>query len=132
MDKFFCFYQIWDNERQHFSNLILIRYEDTRKTPIEQLERVLHFLEIPVIKPYTEKAVKRSSFEQMQKLEMKENLKVGEKLSKTLFNYSGINNPDSFRVRKGKVGGYRDYLTNDIWRQYEDRVTHEMPHWYGY
>lgn len=132
LDKFFSFYQIWKNARQHFSNLILVRYEDTRKTPTKQLERILHFLEIPVINPYVEWAVKRSSFQQMQKLEMKETLKAGRKLSKTLFNYGDSDNPDSFRVRKGKVGGFRDYLTNDIWRQYEDRIAHEMPHWYGY
>lgn len=132
LDKFFRFYQIWKDERHRFNNLILVRYEDTRKAPIRQLKRILHFLELPIISPYVERTVKQSSFKQMQKLEMKENLKTEGKISKTLFNYSGNNNSDSFRVRKGKVGGYRDYLTNDIWCRYEDRIAHEMPHWYGY
>ena len=40
--------------------------------------------------------------------------------------------PESFKVRRGKVGGYRDYLGDADLRYIEDLMRRELPAAYGY
>ena len=88
------------------NDLLMIRYEDMRKDPQAVMARVLDFVGTPGSEQQISQAVEFASYDNMKKLE-----------TKTVFWASGArvkpgdrNNPDSFKVRRAKVGGYRDYF----------------------
>jgi hypothetical protein len=54
------------------------------------------------------------SFENMKKREIeKDNSLNNTQAFEKLLNRTIINEPDSFKVRRGKVGGYVDYISED-------------------
>ncbi|MGD9512241.1 MAG: sulfotransferase domain-containing protein, partial [Geminicoccaceae bacterium] len=95
-------------------------YEDLRRDTAGQLRRVLEFMgQHPTVQELAD-CISFASVENMRKLEEKSTfwlagsrMKPGDKA-----------NPESFKVRRAKVGGYRDYFDD---RQTEtlDALTEE-------
>lgn len=75
-------------------------HQDTEKTVVD----LLTYLSIPVDKNNLEKAVALSTFEKMKTIEEKKGMPL---------HVSDSEDPEGFRVRKGKVGGSAEYLNND-------------------
>jgi hypothetical protein len=101
----------------------IVRYEDMRAQPEETLRQILEFVGTPARPEELREAVAFASVENMRALE-----------TKRVFWLSGRRmlagdrkNPDSFKVRRAKVGGYRDDFTADqlkeIDRMIEDRLS---------
>lgn len=81
-------------------------YEALRNAPEAELTRVLaHFGEIEPDPALVADAVEFARFDNMQRME-RENL-VGDKI----LTPGDVEDPDSFKVRQGVVGGYRDVMT---------------------
>lgn len=83
----------------------LFRYEDFRADPARELARLLQALGNDVPDAHIEAAVRFAAFENLQRQEAagffrSDNLRP-----------SDAAQPSSFKVRRGKVGGYRDELT---------------------
>jgi hypothetical protein len=100
------FFEIWQRELLKVKGSIIVRYEDMRADPAGTLGRVLAFLGTPGTPEQIEGAVTYAAYENMKQLEQK-----------NVFWLSGIRlrpgdraNPDSFKVRRAKVGGWRDYF----------------------
>ncbi len=100
------FFEIWERELPKVKASIIVRYEDMRADPAGALERVLAFLGTPGTQEQIEAAVAYAAYENMKQLEQKD-----------VFWLSGIRlrpgdraNPDSYKVRRAKVGGWRDYF----------------------
>ncbi len=109
-------------------NLLVIRYEDMRQDPAHVLTQVLEFVGTPGTPEEIAKAVEFASYENMKKLE-----------EKSLFKGSGArvrpgdkSNPNSFKVRRAKVGGYRDYFEDDQVRQIDRMVVDKLDPLFGY
>lgn len=84
---------------------LIVRYEDLRRDPADVLRQVCEFCGIKADEADIAAAVAFASFENLQRLEQQgffkeEALQPGDP-----------KNQDSFKVRRGKVGGYRDYLS---------------------
>lgn len=80
-----------------------------REDPHAQLAQILAFTGTPGAKAAVTDAMEFASFENMKK--MKHNRffsDIGSRLRQR-----DKSNPDSFKVRKVKIGGYRDYLTDE-------------------
>ena len=83
----------------------LIRYEDCRRDPHREFASLLEFIgDIALDDELVAKSLEFASFEKMKNLEKSKHVE-----SKSL-RPSDDNDPDSFKVRRGKVGGYKDYL----------------------
>lgn len=100
------FFEIWQRELPKVKASTIVRYEDMRADPAAVLGRVLTFLGTPGTAEQIEGAVAYAAYDNMKQLEQKR-----------VFWLSGIrlrpgdqSNPDSFKVRRGKVGGWRDYF----------------------
>jgi len=99
----------WAREITRVPDILVIRYEDMRTDPEGVLKDVVGFLGTPGSEAQIKEAVAFAAYENMKKLEeKKEFASSGRRLvpgDKT--------NPDSFKVRRAKVGGYRDYFDDD-------------------
>lgn len=100
------FFNGWAKALAAHEDILIIRYEDMRKDPQAIMKQVFEFVGTPGTDEQIAQAVEFASMENMKKMEEKRvfwlsgaRVKPGDK-----------NNPDSFKVRRGKVGGYRDYF----------------------
>jgi Sulfotransferase domain len=96
----------WMAEFSRRDNFTLTRYETLRAAPEEHFRDLLAVLgeSTPEMTMFQE-ALEFSRFENMQKLEA-----AGAFDSKIL-HPGDVRDPESFKVRRGKVGGYREYLS---------------------
>jgi hypothetical protein len=96
----------WIKEFSGRDDFIVIRYEALRASPSEYFRDLLTVLgeSSPDMTMFHE-ALEFSRFENMQKLEA-----AGAFDSKIL-RPGDVRDPESFKVRRGKVGGYREYLS---------------------
>ena len=130
----------WLMEWSGTSRLHVLRYEDARRDPTATFAEALRFLRptLALDPAAMARAVEISSFENMRRLEAGAAGSTGTELVQAL-NQSKKNSlrpanaadPDSYKVRRGKVGGYKDYLGEaDI--RYLDRVLERLDPRYGY
>ena len=89
-------------------DLTLIRYEDMRADPAGILDRVTAVTGTPGKAEHIEAAKDYAAYENMKK---REGASEGMRASGQRVRPGDDSNPDSFKVRRGKVGGYRDYFT---------------------
>ena len=116
----------WIDEFSGRNNFTLIRYEALRASPAEHFRDLLAMLgeSMPDITMFQE-ALEFSRFENMQKLEA-----AGAFDSKIL-HPGDVRDPESFKVRRGKVGGYREYLSVED-QQYAANALAELDPRFGY
>jgi hypothetical protein len=98
----------WLDEFSRRKNFLLVSYERLRSDPATHFRALLGELgESPSNPEAFAHALAFSDFENMKKLEA-----AGAFESKIL-KPGNVTDPESFKVRRGKVGGYREYLTED-------------------
>lgn len=123
------FLEIWERTLPKVAASHTVHYETLRADTAGTLAGILDFLGTPVAPEVVADAVAFASVENMRRLEA-EGGKVG---------YSGQRlkpgdaaNPESFKVRRGKVGGWRDYLTEAEIAEVEARVAARPGQLFGY
>lgn len=128
LPKIIEFLNDWAREMPRIEQLLLVRYEDMRTRPEETMKRILNFVETPGSDAEVKEAVAFASYENMRKLE-----------ERKVFWLSGRRlvprdrgNPHSYKVRRGKVGGYRDYFSDQETAELEKLVCSRLSPAYGY
>lgn len=116
----------WAKALGHCPHHLLLRYEDLRADPEPQLRRIAAFLGVDFTDAQYKEAADFASFE---KLKEKERANYFET---TKLRARNADNPDSFKVRRGKVGGYVDYLTPEQVAWVTDVVARDLDPVYGY
>ncbi|WP_422001387.1 sulfotransferase domain-containing protein [Roseovarius mucosus] len=106
LPKIIDFMNLWAREMDKMRALCLIRYEDMRANPHTVLTEVAQFLDIPADAAAIQEAVDYASFENMKKKEADSSFR----LSGARVAPGDKSNPDSYKTRRAKVGGYRDYF----------------------
>ncbi|HEY9660752.1 MAG TPA: sulfotransferase domain-containing protein [Allocoleopsis sp.] len=102
-DTLLTYYNIWADNRTIPRDFLLVRYEDMQISAEQELRRVLTFLGLEIKDEIIQEAVDFTQFSNMRKLEEKAEFSSVMKG----FNQSDKN---SFHVRKGKIGGFREEL----------------------
>lgn len=123
------FLEIWERCLPRVANAHVVRYEDLRGDTSGTLEGIMAFLGTPITAGTAAATVDFASIENMRKLESAggqmsytgQRLKPGDKA-----------NPESFKVRRGKVGGWRDYLTEAEIAEVEAQVAARPGRLFGY
>jgi hypothetical protein len=122
------FFNGWARALPDLENLLIIRYEDMRSDPAGVMKQVFDFVGTPGTDEEIDKAVEFAAYENMKKLE-----------EKSLFKGSGArvkpgnkSNPNSFKVRRGKVGGYRDYFEDAQVTEIDQMVNTKLDPVFGY
>jgi hypothetical protein len=94
----------WARELHQFKEILIVRYEDMRAEPAVVLGKVMEFIGTPATSDELEECVRFASVDNMRALETKRVFW----LSGTRMTAKDKNNPNSFKVRRAKVGGYKD------------------------
>ena len=126
-DTILKFYNIWAENRSVPEGFLLVRYEDLKQDANGELERVLEFLGLENVSDETiDEAVYFGSFENMHRLEENGRFKSG------ILKPADKEDMDSYKTRKGKIGGYQDYLTEDEIRRLNAKMHQTLNSYYGY
>ncbi len=113
----------WARAIPELRDVLVVRYEDMRADPGAVLARIMEFTGTAVSEGQVREAVEFAAYDNMKKMEQDKffkgsgaRVKPGDK-----------DNPQSFKVRKAKVGGYRDYFTDEQCEQLEQMVAQLDP-----
>ncbi|NEO57396.1 MAG: sulfotransferase domain-containing protein [Okeania sp. SIO3B5] len=125
LDSLIKFYNIWAENRHIPKDFLLIRYEDLHKNPHRELRKSFDFLGIKYQEEVIDEAVEYSSFDNMRKMETEGN--AHPKLKAT-----NPNDTDSYKTRKGKVGGFTEYFTEAEITYINNKINANLSDFYGY
>jgi hypothetical protein len=116
----------WLNEFSERGNFTLVRYEALRASPTEHFRDLLAELgELSPDANIFREALEFSRFENMQKLE------AAGAFDSNILHPGDVRDPESFKVRRGKVGGYREYLSAGD-QQFSAAAMKELDPRFGY
>ena len=126
LETIISFYNAWAAQRDVPAAFHLVRYEDLRADTTTSLREALSFVGSGDIPDETlAEAIEHASFERVQQRE-----RTGAAKQKALRAWNP-NDPESFKARRGKIGGYVDYLTEEQIAEVERRLQRLDP-LYGY
>ena len=119
---------LWAREAGKVKNFHLLRYEDLRAEPHKELRSLLDFAQIDATEEQLNAAVEYSSYENMKKMEGKQQFRLagGRMMPRDK------DNPNSFKVRRAKVGGYRDYFTDEEVAAIDQRLAEILDPMFAY
>ena len=126
--KIVRFMNIWANELDQIDQTIVVRYESLKADTAGALGRILEFLgEKPTAEELAE-CVSFASVENMRDMEKTAHFKgVGDRMKP-----GDANNPDSYKVRRAKAGGYRDDFDEAQLANIDKLVADTLAKTYGY
>ncbi len=128
LKKIVDFMNLWADEAGRIEELHVLRYEDLRRAPEETLGRLLEFIGTPGSAEQLSDAVDFASVENMRKLETKRTFW----LSGSRMAPADRSNPNSYKVRRGKVGGYRDYFDDGQVTRIDTIIGERLSPFFGY
>jgi len=116
----------WERNLASLDRSLIIRYEDLRARPAETLRKVVDLMDYDFSDEEIQEAVDFGSFDNLRKLETSGFFRQG---GLTLRDPS---DPNSFKVRRGKVGGYRDYFSPQQVAELDELVRSRISPTFGY
>jgi hypothetical protein len=116
----------WERNLAELERGLMVRYEDLRAAPAATLKRVVALMGERFDNAAIEEAVSFGSFDNLRALESKGFFRQG---GLTLRNAA---DPESFKVRRAKVGGYRDYFSAEQVAELEQLVAERLSPSFGY
>ena len=121
-----AFMNDWDRARCVMPDLLILRYEDFWAEPERTLGKLACFLEVDSSAHDIKDAVEFAALENLRQREAAgffPTARLGPRQA---------GNPESFKVRKGKVGGYRDYFSPEHAARLEVFVRTQLAPGFGY
>jgi hypothetical protein len=100
------YFNDWAASRDQLGELLIVRYEDMRAMPALVLQRILHFTGFFAMEDEIAQAVEFAAYDNMKKMEQEQFFKG----SGARVRPGDRDNPESFKVRKARVGGYREHF----------------------
>ncbi len=128
LPKIIDFLNLWAKEMPKIEQFLLVRYEDLRADTPGQLKRLTEFLGTPGTEAEIQDAVDYASVENMRKLEQEKKFW----LSGSRMVPKDKGNPNSYKVRRAKVGGWRDYFDDEQVARIDELVASRLYPVYGY
>ena len=105
---------------------LLVRYEDMRTDPKRELKRILALAEADFSDAEIDEAAAFASFDNLRKMERDNTFRT------TRLKPGNINDTDSYKVRRGKVGGFREYFSDEEAEKLELLVDKTLDPVFGY
>ena len=125
LEELISFYNAWRRNQEVPIDFLLMRYEDIIDNPHRELKRVTDFLGFQVSDDILAEAVRYASFEKMRKREEKSNKQPSDEREP-------LTDAESKKARKGKVGGFQEYLSTEEILFIEKNLSARLDPYYGY
>jgi hypothetical protein len=109
-------------------NVVVVRYEDLKADTEGELRRVCDFIGFEAGDASLRAAAERASFSSMKSGEREGSFSHQD----SRFGNRGRDSDDAFKVRRGKVGGYRDYMTPDQAEEIDAMIDNTLARGFGY
>jgi hypothetical protein len=119
---------LWAEEIPRLKDFLLVRYEDLKSDPNSTLRDIVAFAGTPGSDSEIREAVEFGAYENMKKMEQKRSFW----LSGGRMKPRDRKNPNSYKVRRAKVGGYRDYFDDGQLRELEALMYSTLSPVFGY
>lgn len=127
LDTIIAYYNVWHRARNVPRDFCMVRYEDLHANTAKELRRIFEFLGVPEIsEAHTLDAVGTGSFGSMRSMETSDTLDSGRLRARD------ASDAESFKTRRGVVGGYVDYLTPEQIAWMNERISRELDPFFGY
>ncbi len=107
VEKILAFYRIWSASRHIPASFEFLTYEDLHRDTAGSLARVLAFLGADVGAATIASAVDYCRFENLRTAEAED------RFDTDILRPAGTGDPEAFKLRRGKVGNYVQYLSTD-------------------
>ena len=118
----------WADALPKFQEVLVVRYEDLRANPVQEFRRVADFVDGPSEPEQVEGAVEFGSVKNLRAMESRDGFwRSGSRLTPR-----DRKNPDSYKVRRAKVGGYRDYFDDEQVARIDEIVRSRLSSTFGY
>jgi hypothetical protein len=119
----------WRGNMHKIDRFLMVKYEEMRADPEGVLARIVRFIGEEPDPAAVRKAVEFASFENLRQFE--------EQSARRWFGSRRLkpadrDNPDSYKVRRGKVGGYRDYFDDRQVAEIDALVGAHLDPYFGY
>jgi hypothetical protein len=118
----------WAAEVGRHPALLVVRYEDLRADTVGQLARIAAFMGAPEDPEALRGAVEYASIDNMRKLEAQRKFW----LSGGRMTPRDRDDPNTYKVRRAKVGGYRDYFDDEQVARIDELVGEKLSPVFGY
>ena len=122
------FMNAWARELPRIRQLLVVRYEDLRAHPEQEMARIVEFLGMEPDEALLRDTAEFASVENMRKKEQENYFwRSGSRVKA-----KDVNDPNTYKVRKAKVGGYRDYFDDDQVAELDAMVDSRLLPVFGY
>jgi len=118
----------WSRTAAAQGNVLVVRYEDLKAATERELRRVSDFIGLDAAETSLRAAAERASFSSMKSGEREGTFSHQD----SRFGNRGSDSADAFKVRRGKVGGYRDYMTPDQAEEIDAMIDSTLARGFGY
>lgn len=143
IDSMITFFNNWARSRGVPRDFKILKYEDLRRDTRGTLIDMLAYLGMGKInEQILDDVLEQSDISQMRKKEAdsargshalrRTDLNAGDAFQTRAFQPADPSDPESFKVRKGKVGGYVDYLDDKEVEYLNRKIREELDPLYGY
>jgi hypothetical protein len=126
LDTIIAYFNVWAQNRTVPRSFTLVRYEDLHADPRRELERCLRVVGHVPSSERLDAAVQFSRFDNMRKLEHRADQQANARLRA-----ANSDDTESFKTRKGKVGGFRDYLSEGDVAYLNARIAERLSPFYA-
>lgn len=127
--KIIDFMNDWARALSRIPDLLLVRYEDLKADTPGQLGRALRFLGQDPAEAELADAAEFASVDNMRRMEQEN---AGKLVANARLKPGNAGDPSSFKVRRAKVGGWRDYVTDEQASAIDAMVRERLDPVYGY
>jgi hypothetical protein len=116
----------WHQEMKSMNHSLLIKYEDMKTEPGKALSQAMDLIDPSFSAEDIERAVEFASFENLARKEKNGYFSSGRLTT------ADPSNESTRKVRRGKIGGYRDYFSDEQNRHLDELVRDRLDAFYGY
>ena len=118
----------WARELANIQDLLVVRYEDLRSSPEQEMARIVEFLDLEADADFLRDTAEFASVENLRKKEQENYFwRSGSRVQA-----KDVNDPNTYKVRKAKVGGYRDYFDDDQVAEFMSMIDSRLMPVFGY
>ncbi len=105
---------LWYQEWGRLDNFLMIRYEDAKADDAATFRKILEFLNVKFDESVFQESLNFATFDNMKKIEKSGSVdkKLTSAIGKIALSPGKVDDPESFKVRKGKVGNYKEYMSD--------------------